>query len=69
LLRVIEEGSGVALSRDYDDGNGLFQLAIAHGLEGVIGKRRGSVYTEGRSRDWIKLKVAGAFERQNVYNC
>ncbi|QJW84992.1 hypothetical protein HK414_19850 [Ramlibacter terrae] len=26
------------------------------GLEGVIGKRRGSAYVHRRSDDWIKLK-------------
>jgi bifunctional non-homologous end joining protein LigD len=30
--------------------------ACAIGLEGVIGKRRGSPYTQRRSADWIKLK-------------
>ena len=34
----------------------IFAAACKMGLEGVIGKRRGSVYASRRSRDWIKLK-------------
>ncbi|MYN05122.1 DNA ligase D [Pseudoduganella sp. DS3] len=36
----------------------LLAAACEMGLEGVIGKRRDSAYTERRSRDWIKLKCA-----------
>lgn len=34
----------------------IVESASAMGLEGVIGKRAGSVYTGKRSSDWIKLK-------------
>jgi bifunctional non-homologous end joining protein LigD len=34
----------------------LLASACALGLEGVIGKRRGSPYVHRRSEDWIKLK-------------
>jgi bifunctional non-homologous end joining protein LigD len=34
----------------------LLQSACKLGLEGVIGKRRGSAYVTRRSSDWIKLK-------------
>jgi len=36
----------------------VLAAACKMGLEGVIGKRRDSTYTERRSRDWIKLKCA-----------
>ncbi|XLZ71839.1 DNA ligase D [Massilia sp. SR12] len=36
----------------------ILSAACEMGLEGVIGKRRDSTYTERRSRDWIKLKCA-----------
>lgn len=36
----------------------MLAAACKMGLEGVIGKRRDSTYTERRSRDWIKLKCA-----------
>lgn len=35
---------------------GLLEAACRLGLEGVIGKRRGSAYVSRRSADWIKLK-------------
>lgn len=36
----------------------VLSAACEMGLEGVIGKRRDSAYTERRSRNWIKLKCA-----------
>jgi ATP-dependent DNA ligase len=38
-------------------GKNLFQLAHEKGLEGIIGKRKASVYQSGRrSLDWLKIK-------------
>ncbi len=37
-------------------GSDVVHSACAIGLEGVIGKRRGSTYVQRRSGDWIKLK-------------
>ena len=37
-------------------GRMAFTQACTAGLEGLIGKRRDSPYTGGRSKDWIKLK-------------
>lgn len=36
----------------------VLAAACEMGLEGIIGKRRDSIYSERRSRDWIKLKCA-----------
>nr|WP_269129405.1 DNA ligase D [Ramlibacter alkalitolerans] len=38
------------------DAGAILQSACKLGLEGVIGKRRGSIYVQRRSDDWIKLK-------------
>jgi bifunctional non-homologous end joining protein LigD len=38
------------------DAGAILQSACHLGLEGVIGKRRGSIYVQRRSDDWIKLK-------------
>lgn len=47
--------------QDVDDGQGLYQHALALGLEGIVGKRLGSAYQCGkRSRDWVKVKRPGA---------
>lgn len=39
-----------------DDARSIHASACAMSLEGVIGKRRGSLYASRRSPDWIKLK-------------
>src|SRR5947209_7006492 len=38
------------------EGDRVFQHACDMGLEGVVGKRRQSLYRSGRTEDWIKLK-------------
>jgi bifunctional non-homologous end joining protein LigD len=38
------------------DGDRVFEHACRMGLEGVVAKRRISIYRSGRSDDWIKLK-------------
>lgn len=44
-------------SEDFtDDPRSILDSACRLGLEGLIGKRAGSTYSEKRSRDWIKLK-------------
>jgi bifunctional non-homologous end joining protein LigD len=50
------------------DGPAVHRAACRTGLEGIVSKRAGSVYTSGRTKDWVKLKcleeqefVAGGF--------
>ena len=39
----------------YDDGEDLWRVTAAHGLEGVVAKRRDAPYRPGRrSPDWVK---------------
>lgn len=38
-------------------GKELFEIARGRGLEGIIGKRASSAYSEARSRDWVKFKI------------
>jgi bifunctional non-homologous end joining protein LigD len=48
----------VRLSEAFDDGEALLEAAKEQGLEGVIAKRAGSRYHEGkRTRDWLKIKT------------
>jgi bifunctional non-homologous end joining protein LigD len=50
--------TNVAFSEDFDDGDALFEVAQAQGLEGVIAKRADSTYKQGkRTRDWLKVKT------------
>lgn len=45
----------VQTSPQYDDGDDLWQVTAAHGLEGVVAKRRSAPYRPGRrSPDWVK---------------
>lgn len=39
-----------------EHGRELFELARAHGLEGMVAKRGESPYTSGRTAAWLKLK-------------
>ena len=61
LLRSILEGAPAPI-RFSDAFEGppaqLVASACKRGLEGIIGKRRGSLYSSRRSSDWIKLKCA-----------
>jgi len=41
-------------------GKEMLEAARAHGLEGIVAKRRDSKYEGRRSRDWIKIKVANS---------
>ncbi len=40
-----------------EHGIALFEAAKQQGLEGILAKRRDSVYEERRSRDWLKIKI------------
>jgi ATP-dependent DNA ligase len=37
-----------------------FRHACKLGLKGIVGKRVGSCYVSGRSRDWLKFKNPAA---------
>ncbi|MBD9579102.1 DNA ligase D [Pseudomonas sp. BGr12] len=59
LQRVLRGNANEALrySEDFtDDPRSILDSACRLGLEGLIGKRAGSPYSEKRSHDWIKLK-------------
>lgn len=47
--------SGWQVPQAYDDGPMLWEATAVQGFEGVVSKRRGSLYRPGqRSRDWLK---------------
>jgi bifunctional non-homologous end joining protein LigD len=55
--------TSVQVSGLFDDGEALYEAALSRGLEGVMAKRPGSRYLEGkRTRDWLKLKTHGRQE-------
>jgi bifunctional non-homologous end joining protein LigD len=40
-----------------EKGIALFEAAAQKGLEGIVAKKRDSLYAETRSRDWLKIKI------------
>ena len=63
---LTEAKPGLQLSEHTEgDGEALFRHACAMGLEGLVAKRRRSVYRSGPSKDWVKIKNrdAPAFTR------
>jgi len=53
----------VQMSGAFDDGEALFAAAKEQHLEGVMAKKAGSRYAEGRrTRDWLKIKTHGEQE-------
>ncbi|MFQ6019273.1 MAG: non-homologous end-joining DNA ligase, partial [Dehalococcoidia bacterium] len=59
LERVLLPSDHVRLLEHFrEDGQAAYEAAIAHGLEGVLAKRRDSVYESGRrSHHWLKVKA------------
>lgn len=55
---VMLENSSLAISRYVPDrGRPLYLLAEQKNLEGIVAKRKNSIYVEGkRTKDWIKIK-------------
>jgi bifunctional non-homologous end joining protein LigD len=48
---------------EFEDGRGLFRAAESSGLEGIVAKKRDSLYQPGRRvRTWLKMKTSRADE-------
>ncbi|HMK22371.1 MAG TPA: non-homologous end-joining DNA ligase, partial [Terriglobales bacterium] len=43
-------------------GEALFKAARQQGLEGIVAKKRTSLYEEHRSREWLKIKIRHTLE-------
>jgi bifunctional non-homologous end joining protein LigD len=57
LRRLLHPADHVRFSdHQLEQGKELYELAGANGLEGIIGKRVDSLYGEGRSNSWVKIK-------------
>ena len=59
LQTTVKENGRIAVSRYFEGtGTALFTLAKQRGLEGVVGKRKDSVYIQGkRTKDWKKSRT------------
>ena len=43
-------------------GKALFEMARAKGLEGILAKKRDSIYQERRTTEWLKIKITHRLE-------
>jgi bifunctional non-homologous end joining protein LigD len=57
-LRLLVPSLGTVRYGDHvvEEGKAFFEAASAQRLEGIVAKRARSVYSGGRTRDWIKIK-------------
>ena len=56
-LKIVGPSWGVTPAFTDDPGSEVMRTAVELGMEGVVAKRRSSIYRPGtRSRDWIKVK-------------
>jgi bifunctional non-homologous end joining protein LigD len=54
----IKVGGVIQFSDHYaEKGLALFEAAKQRGLEGILAKKRSSIYQEKRSNDWLKIKI------------
>jgi bifunctional non-homologous end joining protein LigD len=57
LKKLLGRSHSVAFTDMFEDGDALLDAAAQQGLEGVMAKRPDSRYEQGRSRQWLKVKV------------
>lgn len=73
LRQLVPMHPGITVTPDFEDGIALFEQAEIFGLEGIVAKKRGSIYEPGvRSPNWIKVKTGvgrmGQEERGEIFN-
>jgi bifunctional non-homologous end joining protein LigD len=59
LLRAVIDGGDLFRFSDHylEKGCDLYEVAGKSGLEGILAKKRESLYNEERSHDWLKIKI------------
>ena len=58
LASILITGDSLRYSDHYEkQGKALFEMARQKGLEGILAKRRDSLYQERRSSEWLKIKI------------
>ena len=63
LASILITGDALRYSDHYEkQGKALFAMARAKGLEGILAKKRDSIYQERRSREWLKIKITHRLE-------
>src|SRR6266516_2943230 len=60
-MMLTKAGPGIRFNEHIEgEGETVFRHACKLGLEGIVSKRKGSLYRSGRSPDWLKMKNANA---------
>ena len=60
-MTLVKAGPGIRFNEHLEgDGDIVFRHACKLGLEGIVSKRKDSVYRSGRSSDRLKMKNADA---------
>jgi len=63
LASLIVAGDSIRYSDHYEkQGKALFEMARAKGLEGILAKKRDSIYQERRTSEWLKIKITHRLE-------
>ena len=63
LASLLVTGDSVRYSDHYEQqGKALFEMASVKGLEGILAKKRDSIYQERRSSEWLKIKIRHRLE-------
>jgi bifunctional non-homologous end joining protein LigD len=63
LASILVTGDALRYSDHYEkQGKALFEMARQKGLEGILAKKRDSIYQERRSSDWLKIKIRHRLE-------
>jgi bifunctional non-homologous end joining protein LigD len=63
LASILVTGDAVRYSDHYENrGKALFEMARAKGLEGILAKKRDSIYQERRTSEWLKIKITHRLE-------
>ena len=62
LASIVAKASPGIRFNEHMEGDGptVFAHACKLGLEGIVSKRKGSMYRSGRSPDWLKMKNMAA---------
>jgi bifunctional non-homologous end joining protein LigD len=58
LSQTLPDNTGIIRYSDHVEGNGpeVLKQCCEHGLEGIVAKRRDSLYESRRTRNWLKAK-------------
>jgi bifunctional non-homologous end joining protein LigD len=63
LASILVTGDSLRYSDHCErQGKALFEMAREKGLEGILAKKRDSIYQERRSNDWLKIKIRHRME-------